>query len=219
MAGHSGRRRKGFPWIAEPPLSPAVTVAAIIGAVILVVGSVLTSGDEGFETAAAEEPVAPQVDPAAVRAWYASTEQARTSIVTTVAAARGFLDAQDGLSLQPRCTQLMEEAKTARQLPAGPDTEAQRLYASGVASYQDASQTCRHLFNGSQISIEKLQAGMRTAFSEGDRHWAELATRIGLPAAAPLAVTPAPDALSATSDPRAAPTARSTAPLEMTHPL
>ncbi|OAA23153.1 hypothetical protein UG55_104019 [Frankia sp. EI5c] len=173
--------------MAEPPLSPAATGVAVAGAVVLVVGCVLTSGSDDGESMASASPAGLTVDNTELTTWYSSTQGMRGSIVSTIAAARGFLDAQDGASLQPQCTQLAAQTKAALRLPAGPDAEAQAMFTSGVESYAAAAATCGQLFNGTQRPIEELQSELRTALSAGDASWGALATRTGLPAAVPLA--------------------------------
>lgn len=175
---------RGESWrIAEPPLTPAATGAAVLGAVVLVVGCVLTAGSGFDEGSTATTPVGVEVDQGPLASWYTSTQGIRGSIATSVASARAFLDAQDGASLRPLCIQLAAEGQQAGGLTPGPDQEAQRLFTSGAGHYEAAARTCAQLFDGTQIPAAQLQAQVRAALADGDRDWDALATRVGLPMA------------------------------------
>ncbi|WP_018636736.1 hypothetical protein [Parafrankia elaeagni] len=185
MAGRPAWLRAGFWRVAEPPLSPAVTGVAALGAVVLVVGCVLTSGSDPDGSAAASVPAA---DAATVEltTWYTSTQGVRSSIATNIQAVRAALDAQDGASLQPQCVRLGGGTQGAARLQPGPDAQAQQMLAGGVERYAAAAATCLQLFDGTQIPVSELQTRVRTALADGDSQWQALATRVGLPVAVPL---------------------------------
>ncbi|EFC82876.1 hypothetical protein [Parafrankia sp. EUN1f] len=183
MAGRPVWLRTGFRPIAEPPLSPAATGAALVGALTLVVGCVLVGGSEEHEVMATAAPAEAAVGTSELTSWYQSTQGLRASIATTVAVARGYLEAQDGAGLQPRCTQLAAEAKAANRLPAGPDPQANGMFTGGIEHYAAAAQTCAHLFDGTQVPLTELQSQLRTALAEGDASWESLSLHTGLPVA------------------------------------
>ncbi|MCK9898817.1 hypothetical protein CC117_15615 [Parafrankia colletiae] len=186
MAGRPAWLRAGFWRVAEPPLSPAVTGVAALGAVVLVVGCVLTSGSDPDGSAAASAPVGADAATVQLTTWYTSTQGVRASIATSIQAVRAALDAQDGSSLQPQCVQLAGGTKAAARLQPGPDAQAQQMLAGGVEHYAAAAASCLQLFDGTQIPVPELQTRVRTALADGDRQWQALATRAGLPVAVPL---------------------------------
>ncbi|CUU57236.1 hypothetical protein Ga0074812_11172 [Parafrankia irregularis] len=183
MAGRPVWLRTGFRPIAEPPLSPAATGAALVGALTLVVGCVLVGGSEEHEVMATAAPAEAAFDTSELTNWYQSTQGLRASIATTVAAVRGYLEAQDGAGLQPRCTQLAAETKAANRLPAGPDPQANGMFTGGIERYAAAAQTCAHLFDGTQVPLPELQSQLRTALADGDTSWESLSLHTGLPLA------------------------------------
>ncbi|WP_018504021.1 hypothetical protein [Parafrankia discariae] len=197
MAGRPAWLR-GESWrIAEPPLTPAATGAAVLGAVVLVVGCFLTAGSDFTEGSTAATPVGVEVDQSPLASWYTSTQGMRGSIATSVASARAYLDAQDGASLRPLCVQLAAEGQQAGGLTPGPDPEAQRLFTSGAGHYETAARTCAQLFDGTRVPAAQLQAQVREALADGDRDWDTLATRVGLPMAT---AQPTPPAATGSAD-------------------
>lgn len=186
MAGRPAWLRAGFWRVAEPPLSPAVTGVAALGAVVLVVGCVLTSGSDPDGSATASAPVGADAATVQLTTWYTSTQGMRASIATSIQAVRAALDAQDGASLQPQCVQLGAGTQGAARLQPGPAAQAQQMLAGGVEHYAAAAASCLQLFDGTQIPVPELQTRVRTALADGDGQWQALATRVGLPVAVPL---------------------------------
>ncbi|KDA44331.1 hypothetical protein E0F15_17355 [Frankia sp. B2] len=201
MAGRSGRPG----WLREPdPLqNPLGSRLAILGAIVLVIGGgaatlaggadpasglpTSTAGDSvstaNDSVSTAGDSVSTANDSAELASWYHGSEGLRARVATDVAAARAYLAAQDGASLQPVCVSLGTDTQAALTAPVPPTVAAQARFDAGGRDYAAAAASCKQLFDGTRIQVGVLQQRIAASLADGDREWGALAALIGQPMA------------------------------------
>ncbi|ETA02786.1 hypothetical protein CcI6DRAFT_01746 [Frankia sp. CcI6] len=142
--------------------------------------SVSTAGDS---VSTAGDSVSTANDSAELASWYHGSEGLRARVATDVAAARAYLAAQDGASLQPVCVSLGTDTQAALTAPVPPTVAAQARFDAGGRDYAAAAASCKQLFDGTRIQVGVLQQRIAASLADGDREWGALAALIGQPMA------------------------------------
>lgn len=161
-----------------------LTVLAAIGAVAVLAVWFLV-GDEASVGAEAGAAAPPTVDvQAELAGWYESTATARADVAAAVSDVRAFIQANDGLALEPACVALGTAVEMAAGAAAAPAEAANKAWSDGTAAYGTAARACGNLFDGTAEPVPTLLTRTTTALDTADGLWTALASDLGKPAAA-----------------------------------
>lgn len=198
-------------------LSPQERQRATVGlgvvglALVAIAVFVLTTGGDKGAANAAEINTTPTVS-GSVTLWYDGTAELRGEVINRAEAVRAFVEATDGIQLQPACTALAEQAAKAVAYQPAPDAEVQKLWSDGATGFADAASTCGTLWALPTEPPSAILARVTTALDQADQAWADLAELAGEPLPDIPTGTIAPGR-PATSKPSATPSAGPTTPV------
>jgi hypothetical protein len=167
------------PWYGD---AERVVGAAVIGVLILVVLVALVVGRGSPPTGAAAPVVAsgdgsPHASSSAAitsAQWNADTATLRSQLSASGGLVRRYVDAKDGVSLEPECATLGALVGDAKAHPTAPDAATARLWSDGVSFYATAATACGQLFDGTRTEVDVLLARTASALDDAERAWREL---------------------------------------------
>jgi hypothetical protein len=194
------------------------TAAGVVLIAAAAFGLVRGGGDAQAATAKASSTPTVRGD---VTAWFEGTAEVRGEVMAAATAVRSYIDADDGLALQPACAGLGTQAGIAGRHPDAPEPGLQELWAGGAKSFGDAATWCAKLWDGTQMPPSAILSEVTGALDTAEARWEELATRVGQPlpplpsgtfASSDGAGPAAPGATSTAAPARPAPAPRTTPP-------
>jgi hypothetical protein len=147
-----------------------------VGAVMWIFGGTSTAAPAGAPapvTVLGQPPVAAA---GGLDAFYSATSGYRQDILAAERDVRTAIAQNSGQALQPACALLATRAATASgpavTVPGG---DAGSAWTQGLRAFQQASQWCGELFDGTRIAVPVLLKDTGTSLDSADAAWARLA--------------------------------------------
>ena len=149
-------------------------IAGAVGVVLLaVIIFVFTRGGDGDPAEATADANTPTLS-GSVTVWYEGTAALRGEVANYATAVRAFVEAEDGIQLQPNCTSLAEQAALAVAYEPAPDVEVQKLWSDGATGFADAAATCGTLWTLPAAAPETILADVTAELDTAEEAWADL---------------------------------------------